>query len=94
MGVELFDGFPVKPYQKRRTQTGDRAELRVAVGTALTGRPPHGSQRARLAHWALALDPGVKSLVGPGVLDSRLRKPARGNAVHTFPVSPFTLSTP
>jgi hypothetical protein len=28
MGVELFDGFPVKPYQKRRTQTGDRAELR------------------------------------------------------------------
>jgi len=28
MGVELFDGFTVKPYQKRRTQTGDRAELR------------------------------------------------------------------
>ena len=36
MGAELFDGFPVKPYQKRRTQTGDRAELRhLFVSTTL-----------------------------------------------------------
>jgi hypothetical protein len=27
---------------------------RVAVGTALSGRPPHRSQRAGLPHWAPA----------------------------------------
>ena len=42
----------------------------VAVGTALrqedSGRPPHGSQRALLTHWALASSGGVKPRGWPG----------------------------
>ena len=33
-----------------------------AVGTALTGRPPHRSQRAELPHWAPASDVNVEPL--------------------------------
>ena len=32
---------------------GERHWSTVAVGTALAGHPPHGSQRAELPHWAL-----------------------------------------
>jgi hypothetical protein len=46
----------------------------VAVGTALrlvsSGRPPHGSQRAVLPHWALASGVGVKAFLWPGVQDT------------------------
>jgi hypothetical protein len=45
----------------------------VAVGTALSGGPPRGSQRARLTHWALALDSGVEASVWPGVQDAHGR---------------------
>ena len=39
----------------------------VAVGTALTGGPPHGSVRAALLHTALTLDEGGEPLFGPGM---------------------------
>jgi transcriptional regulator with XRE-family HTH domain len=41
--------------------------LRVAVGTVLTGGPPHGSQRALLTHWAPASGTGVVSRFGEGM---------------------------
>jgi hypothetical protein len=47
---------------------------RVAVGTPVARRPPHGSGRAELPHPALALGPNVEPLVGPGVGDPRSRK--------------------
>ena len=43
------------------------SNLPVAVGTALSGRPPHRSQRALLAHWAPASGRDAKSLVRPFV---------------------------
>ncbi len=39
----------------------------IAVGTALTGGPPHRSQRALLAHWAPALGPGVETHAWEGM---------------------------
>lgn len=46
----------------------------VAVETALSslgsGCPPHRSQRAQLAHWALPLGGGEEALLGPGVRDA------------------------
>src|SRR5664279_5353946 len=36
----------------------------IAVGTALTGGPPHGSQRAELPHWAPALGANAESARG------------------------------
>jgi hypothetical protein len=48
----------------------------MAVGTALTGGPPHRSQRAGLPHWAPAL--GVwRQSVPPGRGASRGWVPAR-----------------
>src|SRR5450755_3974494 len=41
-----------------------------AVGTAVAGRPPHRSQRARLTHWALASGPDVEAHAGPWMLDT------------------------
>jgi hypothetical protein len=34
----------------------------VAVGTAITDRPPHRSQRALLTHWAPPSGPGVEAV--------------------------------
>jgi hypothetical protein len=42
----------------------------VAVGTALTGGPPHRSQRAELPHWAPASGANVEAFVGVGVQDA------------------------
>jgi transketolase len=42
----------------------------VAVGTALTGGPPHRSQRAGLPHWAPTSGVGVKAHTGPGMRDA------------------------
>jgi hypothetical protein len=39
----------------------------IAVGTALTGGPPHRSQRALLTHWALALGPNAKAHIWKGM---------------------------
>ena len=37
-------------------------QLGVAVGTPVAEGPPHGSQRAQLAHWALASGRDDKAL--------------------------------
>ena len=67
----------------------------IAVGTALSGGPPHRSQRALLTHWAPASGPNVEALAWEGMLNTGRRKPMRGVAVHPFPVHPGALaSTP
>ncbi len=57
----------------------------VAVGTALTGRPPHRSQRAGLPHWAPALDSDGESVDRIWVADSRFREPAVDVLLHAVP---------
>ena len=42
----------------------------VAVGTALSGGPPHRSQRAGLPHWAPTSGVGVEAHAGPGMRDA------------------------
>ena len=44
------------------------ADQRVAVGTALTGGPPHRSQRAELPHWAPASGSGSEAHFREGML--------------------------
>ena len=46
----------------------ERLELPVAVGTALTGGPPHRSQRAELPHWAPASGSGSEAHFREGML--------------------------
>ena len=49
----------------RASRVWSMSRLAIAVGTALTGGPPHRSQRAGLPHWAPAL--GVwRQSVPPG----------------------------
>src|SRR3954468_11426049 len=47
----------------------------VAVGTALTGGPPHGSRRAELPHRAPASGSGCEAHVRVGVHHTDLREP-------------------
>ena len=58
------------------TVSEDVAEFRVrarfAVGTALTGGPPHRSQRALLTHWAPTSGHDAQSLFGIRVQCSML----------------------
>ena len=54
----------------RELRHAPRAEFTIAVGTAVAGGPPRGSQRARLTHWALALGFGGEAVIGPGVQDA------------------------
>jgi ElaB/YqjD/DUF883 family membrane-anchored ribosome-binding protein len=37
---------------RRAARVADQTIGRIAVGTPVTGRPPHRSQRAQLTHWA------------------------------------------
>ena len=39
----------------------------IAVGTPVTRRPPHRSQRAELPHWAPALGKDAQALAPPAV---------------------------
>ncbi len=57
----------------------------VAVGTALSGRPPRRSQRAELLHWAPALGPKVEALVWIGMHDANWRDPCPDKTVHARP---------
>jgi hypothetical protein len=50
------------------TQLNHQPRL-IAVGTAIAGRPPRRSQRARLTHWAPALGSGVEACGWPGMVD-------------------------
>ena len=58
-------------HRDRVLDVGARIERRllIAVGTAIAGRPPRRSQRARLTHWAPALGSGVKARGWPGMMD-------------------------
>ena len=47
----------------------DDQEGVVAVGTALSGRPPHRSQRAGLPHWAPTSGNDAQTLLGIGMQD-------------------------
>jgi len=45
----------------------------VEVGTALTGRPPHRSERTELPHSALASGPNAQPYGWIGMTDMRIR---------------------
>jgi hypothetical protein len=64
----------------------------VAVGTALSGGPPHRSRRAVLPHWAPASGAGVESHAWPWMHDPGWRQPPGGEAVHAFPVQAGALA--
>ena len=65
---------------------------RIAVGTALSGGPPHRSQRAALPHWAPASGPSVEAHVWEGMLHTGRREPPSCDAIHPFPVEPVSLA--
>ena len=71
---------------------GDKGYLNIAVGTALTGGPPHRSQRAGLPHWAPALGTGVKPRIREGMHNAGGRQPPIRQAVHAFPVQAGALA--
>ena len=58
-----------------------------AVGTALTGGPPHRSQRALLTHWAPTSGHDAQSLFGVRVQNTNRWKPAVGQTVQCAPRS-------
>ena len=68
-------------------------DVEVAVGTALSGRPPHRSEHALLTHSAPASGSDVEALVGPGMENAGLRNPALRKPTHRFPVGTTTLAT-
>ena len=57
----------------------------VAVGTAIAGRPPHRSVRARLRIRLLPRMNGVESLIGIGMQNARGRNPPVQQRVETIP---------
>ena len=67
-------------------------EYRFAVGTALTGGPPHRSQRALLTHWAPTSGHDAQSLFGVRVQNTNRWKPAVGQTVHALPGHPVSLA--
>src|SRR5213082_2044799 len=50
------------------------------------GRPPRGSQRALLKHWAPDLGSGGESLVGPGMRIANCSEPSIRVSCHPLPV--------
>ena len=71
----------------------EHSRLLVAVGTQVTLRPPHRSQRALLTHWAPALGINVQTQVGIGMTDSWRRYPAHYKSVHSVPIGPVPLAS-
>ena len=67
-------------------------EMHIAVGTALTGGPPHRSQRALLTHWAPTSGHDAQSLFGVRVQNTNRWKPAVGQTVHALPGHPVSLA--
>ena len=64
--TELIDGYPVRfDFEQSQMEVVDPS---VAVGTALTGGPPHRSQRAELPHWAPASGSGSEAHFREGML--------------------------
>ena len=64
----------------------------VAVGTALSGGPPHRSQRAELPHWAPALGCDAQTLLRIEVRDLRSGQPFLGKLRHSFPSESIALT--
>src|SRR5438105_2448142 len=64
----------------------------VAVGTAIAGRPPHRSVRARLRIRLLPRMNGVEALIGIGMQDTRVRNPPVEQWVETIPAHLRALS--
>ena len=58
---------PSRPCLFAHRRAGDDLTA-IAVGTTLTGGPPHRSQRAELPHWAPASGAGVESHLGKRML--------------------------
>jgi len=58
---------------------------RIAVGTALSGGPPHRSQRALLTHWAPASGASVEAHAWEGMLHTGRWEPMRCVALHPGP---------
>lgn len=54
----------------------------IAVGTTLSGGPPHRSQRAALPRWAPASGDGIESHPREGMMHSGRREPLGRDAVH------------
>src|SRR6266536_4867850 len=66
--------------------------VRIAVGTALAGGPPHRSQRAELPHWAPVSGTNVEARLGIGVQDTDGREPSGDEAVHPLPAEAVALA--
>ena len=66
----------------------------VAVGTRISPRPPHRSQRALLTHWAPPSGFGVEAVTGQGVTYADRRKVSVGQAGKAFPVEERLLASP
>src|SRR6266508_1537462 len=64
-----------------------------AVGTALTGGPPHRSQRALLTHWAPASGTGVEAHVREGMLHTGGWEPPGNETFHPLPVHSGSLAS-
>src|SRR6266568_943592 len=68
------------------------AWVKVAVGTALAGGPPHRSQRAGLPLWAPASGASVEARFTVGVQDLGRWEPSPRKAGHAFPVQAMALA--
>ncbi len=69
----------------------------IAVRTALhlvgSGRPPRGSQRAALPHWALASGSDAEALFWPGMQNAYRGDPALTESLHSCPGGAVTLTS-
>jgi hypothetical protein len=65
---------------------------RIAVGTLVTRRPPHRSQRALLTHWAPPLGIGVKTMHRLRMDDPHWRKVTCTDPFKTLPRHPTALA--
>jgi putative transposase len=73
---------------------GDRADgFRCRGRDRPCGRPPHGSQRAELPHWAPASGSGCKAHVRVGMHHPDSGQPSSRVPAHPFPVDPSTLTS-
>ena len=82
----------VKAQALGREALAQIASVAFAVGTALTGGPPHRSQRALLTHWAPTSGHDAQSLFGVRVQNTNRWKPAVGQTVHALPGHPVSLA--
>src|ERR671910_56874 len=71
-----------------------RSPITVAVGTAITRRPPHRSRRAELPHRAPASGRDVEPPVGTGVPEFWAGQPTRRDPHHPLARQPVPLAAP